>query len=138
MQTEGSVEALCASKILTSLRTLGPVPVISENHGDNFLELLLPQGLVLINELMHVEVTGVGRVRERNVGGAGRRGPWVRGGSKCKAISLKMHVLEQGTAQWPRFSLPPNRCLTQWASDKPARPLFLSLPSAFSAAVKFC
>lgn len=40
------------------------------NWSDNILELLLPEGLVLINELMSIEVPGAGKGRERKFGGA--------------------------------------------------------------------
>lgn len=40
------------------------------NWSDNILELLLPEGLVLINELMSIEVPGAGKDRERKFGGA--------------------------------------------------------------------
>lgn len=41
------------------------------NWSDNVLELLLPEGLVLINEQMSIEVTGAGKGRQRKVGGSG-------------------------------------------------------------------
>lgn len=39
------------------------------NWSDNILELLLPEGLVLINEQMSIEVTGAGKGREKKFGG---------------------------------------------------------------------
>ena len=63
------------------------------NGGSSTLELLLAQGLLLINELLRVEVTGAGKSRERKWG-AGRWGPRVRRARKYKAVSLKMHVLQ--------------------------------------------
>ena len=50
----------------------GNVQVINMNWGSSILELLLPQGFLLINELMYIEVTGVGKDREGNLCGAGR------------------------------------------------------------------
>lgn len=57
---------------------------------------------------------------------------------KYKAVSLKMHAVEQETFTWPHFCYLLKDFLIQQASDECIRSLSFSLPGTLSISFKFC